>query len=139
MKKQGFKSAHQEFWANPADNEHHHSSDRDTAVATSGEEINRWKSWISHKSHRGQSIAVDHVFFSNPSDQERQAHAQSVTADPDWTDLVFRELQQQLLETHGLQSMLEIFAMFDRDGSKYIDRQEFAEVNCYFCEVTQRL
>ena len=31
--------------------------------------VGTWDRWISHRSHRGQNVPVDHIFFLNPSDQ----------------------------------------------------------------------
>jgi len=79
MKSQNFRSSQYEYWS---------SLKSVHADVNSGNVTNPWKTWVSHKSHRNQIIPVDHVFFSNPADQEEAMLPPS----PNWTNLVFREV-----------------------------------------------
>jgi hypothetical protein len=77
--------------------------------------------WVSHKSHRGDAIFVDHVFYLNPSEQTEE----QLPPLPDWTNLVYRELMQRILDQRGEVTMGEIFSTFDEDGSNFVSREEF--------------
>jgi len=82
------------------------------------------KRWVTHMSHLGKSVAVDHVFYLNPSEQVEE----KLPPLPDWTNLVFREVMQRLVEKFGgTASMRDIFAAFDRDHTEYITPDEFEE------------
>jgi len=104
VRSQNYKSAMEETWGG-------------------GKDKSRWDNWISHRSHKKEIVGVDHVFFLNPSDQTEER----LPPVPDWTDLVFRELMQQIVEKgYGGNSMQDVFAAFDEDASKTITREEFA-------------
>lgn len=79
--------------------------------------------WISHRNHLNQTVFVDHVFFSNPSDQIEEKLPAIL---PDWTNLVFRELMQKIVTEYGGNSLRDVFSIFDQDHSNYISNAEFA-------------
>lgn len=97
-------------------------SAEELSIIASASKSSKWNSWISHKSHRQDIIPVDHVFFSNPSDQVESR----LPALPDWTNLVFRELHQRVIFTVGSSSMRDAFTVFDHDNSSFISPDEFA-------------
>lgn len=78
---------------------------------------------ISHRSHKEEFISVDHVFFSNPSEQIKE----NLPPIPDWTNLVYQELYKKIVEQNGNRTMsiLEIFKEFDQDKSSFVTREEF--------------
>lgn len=79
-------------------------------------------SWISHMSHLEKAVAVDHIFFSNPSSQIES----QLPPIPDWTNLVYRELINRLVSKYGeFITMGEVFAKFDVDGSSFVTREKF--------------
>ena len=97
MKSQGYKSAQEQYWNKQDSNYYTDISLQQTDGNRRADIRNRWETWISHKSHRGDSIAVDHVFYSNPSDQrQRMVSADSGVAAPDWTRLVFDEIRERM-------------------------------------------
>jgi len=93
--------------------------------------------WISHVSHRKKAVAVDHVFFLNPSEQVFDR----LPPVPDWTNLVFRELRARLTQSANATAassstpslstrnesdfFREIFAEFDLNGDNYLSMEEF--------------
>eukprot|EP01036_Dinobryon_divergens_P031598 gene31598-41028_t len=80
--------------------------------------------WVTHKSHLGHDVAVDHVFYLNPSEQV----AEKLPPLPDWTNLVFQEVMQSLVEKFGgATSMRDIFATFDRDSTETITLADFED------------
>jgi len=87
-----------------------------------GTSVERWNNWISHKSHLGKDVAVDHIFYLNPSDQTKEL----LPPLPDWTNLVWREIMQRIVDQKGgAASTREVFRSFDQDGSSYVTREEF--------------
>jgi endonuclease/exonuclease/phosphatase family metal-dependent hydrolase len=82
-------------------------------------------SWISHRSHLKTNIAVDHIFYINPSNQEEDA-LKNVPV-PNWMNLVFNELMEKIIKEYGTNSMKEIFSRFDQDKSTYITRDDFRQ------------
>lgn len=82
----------------------------------------KWSQWISHRSHRGTDVAVDHVFYLNPSEQTPER----LPPLPDWTNLVFFEVFQRILAEFGADNMRDAFSRFDQDSSNYITREEFS-------------
>lgn len=95
MKSQNFRSSQYEYWSNLEKEE----KEIDELISSSQEPCDNshvaysdtWRKWVSHKSHRNQIIPVDHVFFSNPIDQEES----KLPAPPNWTNLVFREVSRK--------------------------------------------
>ena len=81
--------------------------------------------WISHRSHLQKYIAVDHIFYINPSNQEEDA-LENVPV-PNWMNLVFNELMEKIIKDYGTLSMREIFSTFDQDKSTYISRDDFRQ------------
>eukprot|EP01039_Chlorochromonas_danica_P003676 gene3676-4022_t len=79
IRSQNFQSALEDY-------QHHSSHHSDVE--------DKKKKWISHLDHRGRHVAVDHIFYLNPSRQTAD-HLGSL---PDWTNLVYCELLQRLLE-----------------------------------------
>ena len=133
MKSQGYKSAQEQYWNKPAIDGSVEATIQPADAATRQEIRNRWETWISHKSHRGQCIAVDHVFYSNPSDQKRRKQLiGGSNRSPDWTRLVFDEIRERILEQFGVNRMYEVFAIFDTDGSGFIERHEFDKVKMQY-------
>ena len=49
-------------------------------------------------------MAVDHVFYCNPSEQEEE----TIAPIPDWTNLVYREIIERIIERYGISSMKEV-------------------------------
>ena len=93
-----------------------------------GQDSEKWKKWISHKSHLGKTVGVDHVFFLNPNDQI----IERLPPIPDWTNLVFREVMERIrergtrLELEDEKTALtEIFNEIDKDKSMFLTREEF--------------
>lgn len=80
-------------------------------------------SWVSHRSHRKQLVPVDHIFYSNPSKQT----SDNLPPVPDWTNLVFREVFQTIVDRYGTDSLRSAFSDFDQSGSAYIDRELFKQ------------
>ena len=76
---------------------------------------------VTHKSHKQEYINVDHVFYCNPNNQ----NAENLPEIPDWTNLVFRELMERIIEQYGAVGFREAFSDFDQDNSNYIDKDEF--------------
>ena len=66
-------------------------------------------------------LNVDHVFYCNPNNQ----NAENLPEIPDWTNLVFRELMERIIEQYGAVGFREAFSDFDQDNSNYIDKDEF--------------
>jgi endonuclease/exonuclease/phosphatase family metal-dependent hydrolase len=84
--------------------------------------IERWNNWVSHKSHLGKDVAVDHIFYLNPSEQTKEL----LPPLPDWTNLVWREIMQRIVDQQGGAAITrEVFRSFDQDGSSYVTREEF--------------
>lgn len=83
IRSQNFQSALEEY---------HHSSHQALSQGDEGED--KKKRWISHRDHRGRHVAVDHIFYLNPSRQT----ADQLSSLPDWTNLVYCELLQRLME-----------------------------------------
>ena len=64
------------------------------------------------------------VFYLNPSEQV----AEKLPPLPDWTNLVFQEVMQSLVEKFGgATSMRDIFATFDRDSTETITLADFED------------
>ena len=64
------------------------------------------------------------MFYLNPSDQV----AEKLPPFPDWTNLVFQEVMQRVVEKFGgTTSMRDIFATFDRDSTETITLAEFED------------
>eukprot|EP01038_Epipyxis_sp_PR26KG_P005243 gene5243-7288_t len=84
----------------------------------------RWNKWITHKSHQNNYVAVDHVFYLNPSEQVEEKLPEEI---PDWTNLVFKEMKQRMLDKFGTSNMKEAFSKFDSDTSNHITTEEFKE------------
>ncbi len=64
------------------------------------------------------------MFYLNPSDQV----AEKLPPLPDWTNLVFQEVMQRLVEKFGgAASMRDIFATFDRESTEAITLAEFED------------
>ena len=84
--------------------------------------VERWNNWVSHKSHLGKDVAVDHIFYLNPSEQTKEL----LPPLPDWTNLVWREIMQRIVDQQGGAAITrEVFRSFDQDGSSYVTREEF--------------
>lgn len=94
----------------PGDPTSSSSSSSDAAVVASVKE-GTWDRWVSHKSHRGENVAVDHIMYLNPSEQTEDRLPSLV---PDWTDLVFKELMQRIIAQRGSASAREVFSSFDQ-------------------------
>jgi endonuclease/exonuclease/phosphatase family metal-dependent hydrolase len=122
MQSQNYRSAQEEYWCTTG-SEYCLGSSSNTAAATtpSPEGISSRSRWVSHKSHRNEIIPVDHVFFCNPSDQVESR----LPSLPDWTNLVYRELQQRIAAELGTSSMREAFSIFDQDNTNYVTREAF--------------
>lgn len=93
-----------------------------------GQNSEKWKKWVSHKSHLGTIVGVDHVFFLNPNDQIMER----LPPIPDWTNLVFREVMERIrergtrLELEDERTALsEVFNELDKDKSMFLTREEF--------------
>jgi hypothetical protein len=65
------------------------------------------------------------VFFLNPSQQVEE----NLPVLPDWTNLVFNEVLQRIIELFDPDetSMEDIFGTFDIDNTGYITLEEFEE------------
>jgi hypothetical protein len=109
-KSQNFRCAQEESWATTGGGED--ANDDSDA---------KWKKWISHKSHRQELVAVDHVLYSNPSEQGKD----NLPPFPDWTNLVYREIIQRVITVYGTDNMRDIFGMFDMDNTSYIEKDDF--------------
>ena len=83
-----------------------------------------FSSLVTHKSHRGEAINVDHVFYLNPSDQTEEML--EVVPVPDWTNLVFRELKEKIIATYGMGNFYEAFRSFDMEDNEYITKEQFS-------------
>mmetsp|Transcript_9316 Transcript_9316/g.15438 ORF Transcript_9316/g.15438 Transcript_9316/m.15438 type:complete len:882 (-) Transcript_9316:1988-4633(-) len=92
-------------------------------LSTTATRDDRWVQWVSHKSHLNKDVAVDHIFYLNPSDQVEDR----LPPLPDWTNLVFQELMQKIVDNNGATSVRDVFAAFDLDASDGVTREEFAE------------
>ena len=79
------------------------------------------ENWVTHKSHRQQLVPVDHVFYCNPSEQTFE----NLPPVPDWTDLVFREVFQKIVERYGVDKMRDAFGDFGTTDQAFIDRALF--------------
>lgn len=115
MKSQNFRSAQEQYWSD---------NNNSSIVLLQNDNSNsswRWTKWISHKSHLNTIIPVDHVFYSNPSDQVEE----KLPALPDWTNLVYRELMQKIVDQQGPSNMRDIFALFDHDNTNFITKEQF--------------
>lgn len=67
---------------------------------------------------------LSQVFYLNPSEQV----AEKLPPFPDWTNLVFQEVMQRLVEKFGgATSMRDIFATFDRDSTETISLADFED------------
>eukprot|EP00981_Chlorochromonas_danica_P002423 scaffold471_cov318-Ochromonas_danica.AAC.14 len=99
--------------------------------------------WISHRNHRKDLTAVDHIFYSNSSWQTTEALKS--TACPDWTNLVYREVAEKILTMHKLkisqdseetldirnaleEVLKELFDHFDADHDKMVSLEDFTRV-----------
>ena len=80
---------------------------------------------MSHRSHRGNILAVDHVFYCNPSDQTLSRLPRS----PNWLNVVYRELMEAIAREVSLSGAApgaeEAFRLFDRDNTHYVRREDF--------------
>ena len=72
-----------------------------------GDETSREARWISHRSHREENVAVDHILYCNPSEQEEE----KIAPIPDWTNLVYREIIERIIERYGISSMKEVVTL----------------------------
>lgn len=99
------------------------SSSSSSSVASTSLTPNSWNRWISHRSHRNVNVAVDHVFYLNPSEQTPD----KLPRLPDWTNLVFYEVFQRILVEYGADNMRDVFSNFDQDSSNYITKDEFVQ------------
>ena len=76
-----------------------------------------------------QFCSIDHVFYSNPSQQIEE----KLAALPDWTNLFLNEIIQRIVKEKSNDSegsgssVAEIFSAFDGNKDKTVSRQEFAE------------
>ena len=87
------------------------------------EQIGPSESWISHRSHLKKNVAVDHVFYLNPSLQDEKSLSNVPV--PNWMNLVYNELMEKIVKEYGALSMREIFSTFNQDENTFITKDEF--------------
>lgn len=87
------------------------------------EQIDSSASWISHRSHLKKNVAVDHIFYLNPSCQDEESLSNVPV--PNWMNLVYNELMEKIIKDYGALSMREIFSRFDQDKTTYLTKDQF--------------